>query len=333
MNSAMRSPGDTTCREMRLPQACSPFLRKLFAKHVPHRWLLSFAAFESALARSAAKRFPGASLTTAQLEDYCANLHLEDLALACACAEGLAPAWEEFVPAYRAYLRSAAAAIIRCSASDPAALDLADSLFSDLYGLPVNSAQQPRRSLLDYFHGRSSLKTWLRAVLAQRHIDQIRAARKFDSLDGQPADGETRRFAEPATLPAPTDPRREHYLLLFREALANALAELDARDRSRLQLYYAEERTLAEIGRKIGEHESSVSRHLERIRKELRTAVEGLLRAGRTGVNGSSSAGLDDAQLALCLQYAAEEAPIDLDQLLQPKVTRDLPGRHREVKP
>ena len=32
-----------------------------------------------------------------------------------------------------------------------------------------------RQSLFRYFHGRSSLTTWLRAVLAQRHVDRLRS--------------------------------------------------------------------------------------------------------------------------------------------------------------
>ena len=39
-----------------------------------------------------------------------------------------------------------------------------------------------RQSLFRYFHGRSKLSTWLRAVLAQRHIDRLRAGRKLDPL-------------------------------------------------------------------------------------------------------------------------------------------------------
>src|SRR5436190_16244756 len=69
------------------------------------------------------------------------------------------------------------------------AREVADSLYAELYGLQVRGGE--RRSLLHYFHGRSSLATWLRAVLAQRYVDRIRAGRRFESLsediDAQPA--------------------------------------------------------------------------------------------------------------------------------------------------
>jgi len=314
-----------------LPEACVAIARRVFSEIGAGRWQLSSKVFEDALARSAGKRFGGTG-NAEEFAGYVSTLHLRDLALACACLEGSEAAWEEFVAIYRGYLRAASAAILRCAPSDPSAIELADSLLTDLYGLSGQSGAI--RSLFRYFHGRSSLKTWLRAVLAQRHVDLIRAGKRFRSLDEQPPDGEPRRLRDPVTVEAPADPRREHYLERFRQALSSALESLDARDRTRLQLYYAEERTLAEIGRAVGEHESSVSRHLERVRKELRATVEGLLRAGSSSVNGGSlPTGLDDAQVALCLEYAAEDAAIDLDQLFHAPKPRNLPSPKSKVKP
>jgi RNA polymerase sigma-70 factor len=312
-----------------LPDALTAIARRCFSETGGARWQLSYKVFEDALARSAAKRF-GGKVNDADFAGYVSTLHLEDLALACACLEGSQAAWEEFVKTYRGYLRAASAAILRCVPSDPSAVELADSLLTDLYGLSGQSGAI--RSLFRYFHGRSSLKTWLRAVLAQRHVDLIRAGRRFASLD-DPPDGAPRRLREPVTVEPPADPRREQYLERFRQALTGALASLDARDRTRLQLYYAEGRTLADIGRAIGEHESSVSRHLERVRKELRATVEGLLRAGNSSNGGPTSAGLDDAQVALCVEYAAEDAGIDLNQLFNAPKPQDLLSPKPKVKP
>jgi len=313
-------------------------LRQLFAESPADRWHLSFQSFQTALSRSAAKRFGESSPTAEKIQEYFANLHTKDLALACACADGLENAWNEFVSEYRSYLRASAAAILRRPVSDPAAIDLADSLFADLYGLSGGKAGG--RSLFRYFHGRSSLKTWLRAVLSQRHIDAIRAGKKFDSLDDGADGEEARRVPQLSTVEIPADPQRAVYLRKFREALSVALASLDARDRERLRLYYAEDRTLAEIGRELGEHESSVSRNLERVRGELRATVEGLLRAGTTAVNGGVATqggagmrGMDDAQIALCVQYAAEDADIDLDKLFESRKTKKSPGPDRILEP
>src|SRR6266436_3641525 len=293
---------------------------QLFAASGAASWGLPRSLFAAALEHSARKRF-GEESPGGKLEEYLSTLHLQDLALACACAEGRTDAWDHFVAKFRGYMRSAVGAILRCPLDSPAACELADSLFADLYGLAEGTN---RRSLFRYFHGRSSLKTWLRAVLAQRHVDAIRASRRFTQLDS--ADGEIDLAAlRPALLPAinpdgagpQRDPHRDELVAVFHRTLEVALGLLAPRDKERLRLYYAAEQTLAEIGRKLGEHESSVSRNLDRTRRELRQEVEQALRKGSSSLDGRASmAGLSDAQIALCFEYASEDAPIDLDKLL-----------------
>ena len=60
------------------------------------------------------------------------------------------------------------------------AREIADSLYAELYGIK-NSAGE-RQSLFRYFQGRSSLATWLRAVLAQRYVDRLRVQRRLEPL-------------------------------------------------------------------------------------------------------------------------------------------------------
>jgi RNA polymerase sigma-70 factor (ECF subfamily) len=293
----------------------------LYAQSSASCWGLSQEQFRAALNHSVGKHFVCRTLTPARLEEYLAALHLEDLVLAAACVAGCEAAWEHFVAVYRGYLRGAAAAVLRRRSDSPEAHELADSLFAELYGL--DNGKTGERSLFRYFHGRSSLKTWLRAVLCQRHIDAVRAGRRFASMD----DGETgREKFEPhraLSLESPADPHRVRYLKIFRRVLDVALARLDPRDSERLRLYYAEEQTLADIGRHLGEHESSVSRNLERIRRDIRRIVEEMLRAGQAPANGfAGEPGLSDAEIVLCFEYAAEEAPIDLDRSLPRRATQ-----------
>jgi RNA polymerase sigma factor (sigma-70 family) len=295
-----------------------PLVANLYVEAGSYPWSLPRERFEAALERSAAKRFGSQTVSPEEIEEYLGALHLQDLSLAAACAEGNPEAWEHFVATYRSYLRSAAAAILRCPASSPAARDLADSLFADLYGL--TDAKRGERSLYRYFHGRSSLKTWLRAVLAQRHIDAIRATRRFTELDDDASGSNTqdisRRPLAPARIQTLPDPHRERYVALFTRTLQVALGLLDPRDSERLRLYYADQQTLAEIGRKLGEHESSVSRNLDRIRRELRAEVERALRNPSVTANGlPAEPGLGDDEISLCFEYASEDAPIDLDKL------------------
>ena len=277
----------------------------LYAQANAARWELSRGHFAVALERSASKLLASEARTPLKLEEYLGALHLEDLALATACAEGGEAAWEHFFTKYRTYLRAAAAAILRCNA---------DSLFSELYGLAGGKGAE--RSLFRYFHGRSSLKTWLRAVLAQRHIDSIRAGRRFEELgEDETGEGLPRTLLGPQM--QPSDPHRERYVLSFTRALQTALERLEPQEKERLRLYYAEEKTLAEIGRLLGEHESSVSRHLDRARRDLRHAVEDILRHGIGSANGSAvQPGLSDAEIALCFEYCSEDNPIDLEKLL-----------------
>ncbi len=291
------------------------------------RWELSRERFAEALARSAAKKFAERAPSAQELEEYLRELHAEDLALACACAAGHGAAWEYFVSAYRGGLRAAAGAVLGRSAQSPEAQELADSLFAELYG--VDARGRSRESLFRYYHGRSKLSTWLRAVLAQRHVDAIRQSRRFEAIE-EKEQGEQDR--KPAGAPAAPmlDPDRARYLTLLRRAFDAALARLNPRDRERLALYYAEEQTLAEIGRRLGEHESSVSRNLERIRTELRHAVEDFLRSGEGAADGAAArGGLSEAQIALCFEYAVEDAPVDLQQSLGPSRRASAEGRKR----
>src|ERR1700694_3324166 len=230
-------------------------LEWLYAQADAARWGLSRGDFAVALERSASKRLASGALTPSKLEEYLGALHLEDLALATACAEGGEAAWDNFFTKYRAYLRAAAAAILRCNAGSAEACDLADSLFSELYGLAGGKGAE--RSLFRYFHGRSSLKTWLRAVLAQRHIDSIRAGRRFEELgEDETGDERPKTLLGPQTQPG--DPHRERYVASFTRALRAALERLEPQEKERLRLYYAEEKTLAEIGPLLGGHGSSV---------------------------------------------------------------------------
>jgi RNA polymerase sigma-70 factor len=295
-------------------------LDSFYAPAQAGRWGLARECFAAALERSSKKALTAGTASPQKLAQYIGALHLEDLALATACAEGVEAAWEHFFTTYRAYLRAAAAAILRCPAGAAEACDLADSLFSDLYGL--SKAEGAERSLFRYFHGRSSLKTWLRAVLAQRHIDSIRAGRRFEEL-GEDNSGEELSAAPLGPPIQFVDPHRERYIAFFTRALQSALDGLEPQEKDRLRLYYAEEKTLAEIGRLLGEHESSVSRHLDRVRHHLRHNVENILRQGFGAANGSTvQPGLSGAEIALCFEYSAENTPIDLDKLLPPSQSR-----------
>jgi RNA polymerase sigma factor (sigma-70 family) len=224
-----------------------------------------------------------------------------DVDLARRCADGDEKAWERFVVEYRPVLYRAADAL------DPAggARDLADALYGELYGV---ASDGPRRSLFAYFQGRSSLATWLRAVLAQRYVDRVRAARRLEPLPDADGGSGSRPSGLLVVNPQPADHRLPHRLGLLREALEQAVRELAPRDRLRLGCYYAQTLTLAETGRVMDEHEATVSRHLLRTKHTIRREVERRLR---------EAAGMNDAQIEECFAAVVEDpGPLDLNTLL-----------------
>jgi RNA polymerase sigma factor (sigma-70 family) len=270
-------------------------VERLYHRADAARWELSIEDFARALQRSVAKAFAGRTPSARDVERYIESLRHTDLALACACAAGHEAAWDHFVLEYRPVLYRAADAL------DPSggARELADSLYADLFGLDNETPQTgERRSLFRYFHGRSSLATWLRAVLAQRLVDRVRAGARTAPLPDEEPGPPTHQVL---------DSDRDRYLTLIHEALGAAVANLDAKSRLRIRYYYVQGLTLAETGRLLGEHEASVSRHLSAARKAIGLDLERRL----------SQSGLAREEITQCFACVAEDAgPLDLDRLL-----------------
>ncbi len=233
--------------------------------------------------------------------------HSADLELAQRCAAGDPAAWDRFVLEYRPVLYRAADALDRHGG----AREVADSLYAELFG--IRDASGERRSLFRYFQGRSSLATWLRAVLAQRFVDRLRAGRRLEPLldeqgeggemDGAPARG-LGRLPDPAL-----DPERSRYTALLVSVLTRVVAALQPKERLRLASYYVQQLTLAETGRLLHESEATVSRQLARTRRAIRADVERALH---------HDAGLGPAAIAECLAaVSADPGPLDLTRLFR----------------
>jgi RNA polymerase sigma factor (sigma-70 family) len=286
----------------RAPLVDERLLDRAFKRSNAPRWNLTRQSFARALERSIASRFATEVKTPAVVADYVDSLNLEELALACACAEGQVSAWAYFIECHRPGLRAAA----RVIAGESAGAELADSIYAELYGLEERDGC--RRSLFDYFHGRSRLSTWLRSILSQRNVDRVRAASRLRSLDD-----EAHPVAEPPPSPPPADPDRARFARLAHGALAAAIRALEPSDRLRLSSYYLQRLTLAQIGRVMGEHEATVSRKLDRIRRDLRSAVENVLRDEEK---------LSAAEVQACLDCAQDDTGLDLDELLRNRGAR-----------
>ena len=265
-------------------------VRRLYERAGAARWALPDADFAEALDRSVAHRFAASPPSGAELRAYLESLHLQDLALACACARGEGRAWDHFVLEFRPVLYRAAGAL------GDDARESADALYADLYGL--EEREGTRRSLFRYYHGRSTLAAWLRAVLAQRLVDRARTQKRLVPLpESEPA--------QPTTA-SPPDPDRPRFLAATVAALQAALNGLAARDRLRLALYYAKGLTLAQAGRMLGESEATASRKLDRTRRDVRREVERQLAARH----------LTPGQVARCFEYATSDWGFDLERAL-----------------
>jgi RNA polymerase sigma-70 factor, ECF subfamily len=273
-------------------EATALSLRVLFEKSGGERYGLTLQSFGVVLEQVATKYVPQAS--PQQKLEFWRDLKLEELALARACAAGHDPAWQAFLTRFREKLYDIARGITK---EDSSARDLADSLYADLYG---TSEREGRRvSRLNFYMGRGSLEGWLRTVLAQEFVNRYRKTKRLVSLEEQAEEG-VQFSAAPSSVPTgPLDSR-------LGAALDEALGLLADQDRLVLASYYLDDRTLTEIGRMVGVHESTISRRLEKMLKGLRKQV----------LAGLVSRGMNRGQ--------AEEA-LDADvRYLQVDVTRKL---------
>src|SRR5947209_4006687 len=82
-------------------------------------------------------------------EEFCGSLHLEELVLARACAEGNQQAWDVFLTRYREKLYGFARHITK---DDAAGRELADGIYAELYGLQTRGGV--RVSKLGFYNGR-----------------------------------------------------------------------------------------------------------------------------------------------------------------------------------
>lgn len=225
--------------------------------------------FDGVLGEIARKYLP-ADAAHHDLRELYASLRAEELALARACAAGHEHAWEVFLTRYRAKLYDIAGYITKESST---ARELADSIYAELYGTATRDGQ--RTSKLASYTGRGSLEGWLRTVMMQEHVNRYRRQRRLVSLDEETEEGT--QFATPEPEPAiAIDPRVE-------AAIDEVLAALPAEDRFVLASYFLDDRTLAEIARTLGVHESTISRKVDKLAKSLRKQI--LAALGRRGMS------------------------------------------------
>src|SRR5581483_6203786 len=225
------------------------------------------------------------------------SLRVEELGLARACAAGNNAAWEIFLTRFREKLYLSA---LRIAREDSAARDLADTLYADLYG--TNAREGQRVSKLASYTGRGSLAGWLRTVLAQEYVNRYRRTKRLVSLDEESEDGVQFRAPESEAGP-PADSR-------LAQATDEVLAALSAEDRTVLSGYYLDGRTLAEIARMLGVHESTISRKLDKLAKSLRKQIlTALTRRGMSRRQAEEALEVDVRDLQVDIRRSLAQEP------------------------
>ena len=234
--------------------------------------------------RGRARFGDGAAPVPARATRFVSTLHLADLALACACAEGMREAWDHFVLTFRPELYRAARAI----AGDAGSRELADSLYADLFGLPRPRARAGRCCAITT--GAASSPPGCAACW--RSGTSTRCGRAAAS----PRSTIPTHATEEAAAPPAPEPERAPRMRAAAEAVSRLIAALEPPDRLRLADHYVHDLTLAQTGRLLARHEATASRKLEHARKALRAGIEAALepagcldryrRLGRRGTRG-----------------------------------------------
>jgi RNA polymerase sigma-70 factor (ECF subfamily) len=251
----------------------------------------------SAILCDVGSKYATAATSEVEIRAFFLSLRVDELALARACAAGSDPAWEIFFTRFREKLHLAA---LRIAREDSAARELADTLYADLYGTNVREGQ--RVCKLASYTGRGSLEGWLRTVLSQEYVNRYRRTKRLVSLDEESEDGVQFRAPDPEPVPAAD--------LRLAQATDEALAFLSGEERTVLSAYYLDGRTLAEIARMLGVHESTISRKLDKLAKSLRKQiVAALVRRGMSRRQAEEALEVDVRDLQVDIRRSLAQEP------------------------
>jgi RNA polymerase sigma-70 factor, ECF subfamily len=238
-----------------------------------------------------------------QRETFWRGLHLEELAIARGCALGRESAWRRFLAQYREQLTRAA---IEMTGSAALGEELVSAIYSELFGLTERDGK--RCSPLLRYSARGSLMGWLRAVLAQRRVDQYRKiGRETELGEIEPA----------ARVSEQIEPEK---LGDLRVALKMTLSEASAEERFLLSAYYLDQHTLHEMSRVLRVHEATISRKLKRATERLRKQLLRTLKA-----RGLSRGAAEEA-----LGTDPRDVDINLRKLLQKSAGDPIPDKEGE---
>jgi RNA polymerase sigma-70 factor (ECF subfamily) len=220
------------------------------------------------------------------------KLDVAGLALAQACLEGDSEAIEEFE---RSFMSEVGVALKRLGATRDESDEIRQRMRLDLF-VPAGG----KRSKLDYFSGKGTLRGWLRAVVGQEYAGLKRQPKL------EPVESLTEWFFTGATGPDLAWTRaecRQH----FREALELAIRGLPERERTALKLSAIDGLSIDELARVFQAHRSTAARWLVRARESIAAGVRAHL---------AQKLGLETEELDSLVRAVGSESPVTLERLL-----------------
>jgi RNA polymerase sigma-70 factor (ECF subfamily) len=271
----------------------------------------------------------GHDATASEIGNFIDEIHADDLCLIVACERSDEKAWEDLVANYDNVVKSAARKI---ASNVEDADDLASSIWAELYGLKQGD-DGTRKTKLAYYSGRGSLGGWLRAIISQMAVDrfrkesrmvQIEEPREFENLAEESSNnsngaGVMSHAENPEEIFSGQRSSQD-----VAEALAAAVASLEAEDRLILKMYYFDDLKLKDIAAVFGYHEATASRKLVRVQNDIRRSVEKGLKTRHGWSDGEVKRHLSDTAAGLGINFEKMFAVLLLAALMQDLVMRNV---------
>jgi RNA polymerase sigma-70 factor (ECF subfamily) len=174
----------------------------------------------------------------------------DDLYLACACLRGDPAALTAFD---RTFAATIAQALAKYRLSDAERDDIGQKLRLLFFV----------QRQLEGYSGRGALGGWVRAAATREALQELRRRKQ------RPDDEDLILGRLPATGDVELDLIRGSFKESFKSAFTDALAGLDADDRSLLALHYVDDLSIDELARVLGLHRATAARRVAKVRDTL----------------------------------------------------------------
>jgi RNA polymerase sigma-70 factor (ECF subfamily) len=215
--------------------------------------------------------FVARQLTPDLAEAALDGLRPSDLYLACACSRGLPGALSAFD---RDYMREVEIALARMRVGPPRLNDVKQLVRQRLFVGGGTSGAPTSAGKISEYGGRGDLRRWVRSVAVRTCLNEMRKGKREVLVD------DDQLIAQHAT--SGDDPEIEYmkrtYSEQFRQAFADALQQLGAREQTLLRYHHVDGLNIDEIGAIYRVHRVTAFRWIEKAKDQLVKATLELLR-------------------------------------------------------